>query len=140
MMRPASLTLAAGLLLGGAGTAQADDAPACNPAGAQLELNACADQDFRKADAELNAVYRQVLALHADSPIALARIKAAQRLWVQLRDADLEARYPVGADENPRMLYGSMYPMLYSGAKASLTATRTAYLRSQFLERSEYDL
>ncbi|REN19267.1 DUF1311 domain-containing protein, partial [Mycobacterium tuberculosis] len=59
---------------------------------------------------------------------------------IQLRDADLEARYPVGEDENPRFLYGSMYPMLYSSAKAALTTARTAYLRNEFLERSEYDL
>lgn len=140
MMRLSSFPLTCALLLGGASSAHADDAPACNPAGTQLELNACAGQAFSKADAELNAVYRQVLARHADAPVALARIKAAQRLWVQLRDADLEARYPVGEDEDPRLLYGSMYPMLHSEAKAALTATRTAFLRNQFLERSEYDL
>ena len=140
MMRRFSSLWLACLLLGSAFTAQADDAPACNGAGTQLELNACAHQEFSKADAELNTAYRQVLARHADAPTALARIKTAQRLWVQLRDADLEARYPVGEDEDPRMLYGSMYPMLYASAKAALTTTRTAYLRSQFLERSEYDL
>ncbi|MCF3495285.1 MAG: lysozyme inhibitor LprI family protein [Stenotrophomonas sp.] len=130
------------LLLGTAAPAWAAsaDADGCNPEGTQMELNACADRDFRKADAELNAVYRQVLAKLAGQPVALARLKDAQRLWVQLRDADLEARYPVGKDENPRVLYGSMYPMLYLHAKSSLTDTRTAYLRSEFLERSEYDL
>lgn len=131
------LTLA--VLLCAAAPAFAQDV-ACNPGGNQLELNACADQEFKKADAELNAVYRQIVTRLAGEPVALAKVKAAQRLWVQLRDADLEARYPVGADENPRFLYGSMYPMLYSGAKAALTTTRTAYLRNEFLERSEYDL
>jgi len=85
-------------------------------------------------------VYRQIVAKLAGEPVALAKMKAAQRLWVQLRDADLDARYPVGDDENPRLLYGSMYPMLYSGAKAALTTTRVTYLRNEFLERSEYDL
>ena len=131
------LTLA--VLLCAAAPAFAQDV-VCNPGGNQLELNACADQDFKKADAELNAVYRQIVTRLAGEPVALAKVKAAQRLWVQLRDADLEARYPVGADENPRFLYGSMYPMLYSGAKAALTTARTAYLRNEFLERSEYDL
>ncbi|MER2178783.1 MAG: lysozyme inhibitor LprI family protein [Stenotrophomonas maltophilia] len=131
------LTLA--VLLCAAAPAFAQDV-ACNPGGNQLELNACADQEFKKADAELNAVYHQIVTRLAGEPVALAKVKAAQRLWVQLRDADLEARYPVGADENPRFLYGSMYPMLYSGAKAALTTTRTAYLRNEFLERSEFDL
>jgi len=135
MMRLLSLAL----LLCAAAPAFAQDV-ACNPGGNQLELNACADQDFKKADAELNAVYRQIVTKLAGEPVALAKMKAAQRLWIQLRDADLEARYQVGDDENPRLLYGSMYPMLYSGAKAALTETRTAYLRNEFLERSEYDL
>ena len=127
------------LLLGAAAPAAAQPV-ACDPGGNQLELNACADREFKQADAELNAVYRQILAKLAGEPVALAKMKAAQRVWVQLRDADLEARYPVGADENPRFLYGSMYPMLYSDAKAALTSARTAYLRKEFLERSEYDL
>ena len=133
------LLISLGLLLGAAAPVTAQEV-ACDPGGSQLELNACADQDFKKADAELNAVYRQVVARLAGEPVALAKMKAAQRLWIQLRDADLEARYPVGEDENPRFLYGSMYPMLYAGAKAALTTTRTAYLRNEFLERSEYDL
>lgn len=133
------LTLA--LLAGTAASAwAATDADGCNPEGSQMELNACAARDFSRADAELNTVYRQIVAKLSGQPVALSRLKEAQRLWVQLRDADLEARYPVGKDEDPRMLYGSMYPMLYSGAKADLTTTRTAYLRGEFLERSEYDL
>lgn len=112
----------------------------CNPSGNQGELNACAALELAQADAALNAVYRQVLAKHAGESVALEKIKAAQRLWIQLRDADLDARYPVGDDEDPRVLYGSMYPMLYAFEKAALTETRTAYLRKQFLERSEYDL
>ncbi|MGV8959607.1 MAG: lysozyme inhibitor LprI family protein [Stenotrophomonas sp.] len=112
----------------------------CNPAGNQMQLNACAAENLAKADAELNRVYRQVLARHAGEAVALEKIKAAQRVWIQLRDADLAARYPVGKDENPRVLYGSMYPMLYAGAKAALTETRTAFLRKEFLERGEYDL
>lgn len=131
--------LSLALLLCAAAPAFAQDV-ACNPGGNQLELNACADQDFRKADAELNAVYRQIVTKLAGEPVALAKMKAAQRLWIQLRDADLDARYPVGKDENPRLLYGSMYPMLYSGAKAALTTARVTYLRNEFLERSEYDL
>ena len=131
------LTLA--VLLCAAAPAFAQDV-VCNPGGNQLELNACADQEFRKADAELNAVYRQIVTRLAGEPVALAKVKAAQRLWVQLRDADLEARYPVGADENPRFLYGSMYPMLYSANKAELIRQRTQWLRATFLDRAEGEL
>lgn len=113
---------------------------ACNASGTQAELNACAREDFEKADAELNAVYRQIVTDLSGEPVALARMKDAQRLWVKLRDADLDARYPVGKGENPYFLYGSMFPMRYLGQKAMLTQARTAYLRSEFLERSEGDL
>jgi len=130
------LTLA--LLLGAAAPASAESA--CDDLSTQMQMNECANEGFEEADAALNAVYRQVVGKLADAPVALANLKAAQRLWVQLRDADLEAQYPVGKDEDPRMLYGSMDPMLYSGAKTALTQTRTDYLRKEFLERSEYDL
>lgn len=130
------LTLA--LLLGAAAPASAESA--CDDLSTQMQMNECANEGFEEADAALNAVYRQVVSKLAGAPVALANLKAAQRLWVQLRDADLEAQYPVGKDEDPRMLYGSMYPMLYSGAKTALTQTRTDYLRKEFLERSEYDL
>lgn len=133
------ILISLGLLLGAVAPVAAQDVK-CDPGGNQLELNACADNEFKQADAELNAVYRQIVAKLAGEPVALAKMKAAQRLWVQLRDADLDARYPVGDDENPRLLYGSMYPMLYSGAKAALTTARVTYLRNEFLERSEYDL
>ncbi|MEN5222698.1 lysozyme inhibitor LprI family protein [Stenotrophomonas sp. TWI377] len=126
------------LLLCAAAPAFAESA--CDDLSTQMQMNECANEGFETADAALNAVYRQVVGELADAPVALAKLKAAQRLWVQLRDADLEAQYPVGKDEDPRMLYGSMYPMLYIGAKAALTETRTAYLRNEFLERSEYDL
>ena len=113
---------------------------ACDDARTQLDINECAAAEATAADAELNAVYRQVMQKLQGQQVAIDKLRAAQRLWIPLRDADIEARYPVGEDENPRFLYGSMYPMLYSGAKTALTQTRTDYLRKEFLERSEYDL
>lgn len=110
----------------------------CNPAGSQVELNACAAEELAAADAELNATWREVLARQGDDAVALDRLKAAQRLWIQLRDADLEARFPLAEGQNPRVQYGSMYPMSFASAKAELTRARTHYLRTQFLERDEY--
>ncbi|WP_045769912.1 lysozyme inhibitor LprI family protein [Xanthomonas albilineans] len=131
--------LALALLVSVAAPARADNV-GCDPAGAQAQLDACAAQDLRKADAELNTIYRQIMAKLVKQPLALDKLKTAQRLWVQLRDADLEARYPAGNHRSPQMLYGSMYPTLYASTKAELTAARTAYLRATFLERREGDL
>ncbi len=113
---------------------------ACDDARTQLDINQCAAQDAEAADAELNAVYRQVLQKLQGQQVAIDKLRAAQRLWIPLRDADIEARYPVGKDENPRVLYGSMYPMLYSANKAELTRQRTQWLRATFLDRAEGEL
>jgi uncharacterized protein YecT (DUF1311 family) len=113
---------------------------ACDNARTQLEINECAAQEASAADAELNAVYRQVMQQLQGQSVAVEKLRAAQRLWIPLRDADIAARYPVGKDENPRVLYGSMYPMLYSAAKADLTRQRTQWLRATFIDRAEGDL
>ncbi len=105
----------------------------CNPAGNQAEMNQCAFDDLRKADADLNATYAQVLAKLKGQTVALARLKSAQRLWVQLRDADLAAQFPVPDKQDPRVEYGSLYPLERAAAQTELTRQRTAYLRKQFL-------
>ncbi|MFC6350817.1 MULTISPECIES: lysozyme inhibitor LprI family protein [Stenotrophomonas] len=113
---------------------------ACDDARTQLDINECAALEADASDAELNAVYRQVMQKLQGQPVAIDKLRNAQRLWIQLRDADIQARYPVGKDENPRVLYGSMYPMLYSANKAELTRQRTHWLRATFLDRAEGEL
>lgn len=113
---------------------------ACDDARTQLDINECAAAEATAADAELNAVYRQVMQQLQGQQVAIDKLRAAQRLWIPLRDADIEARYPVGKDENPRVLYGSVYPMLYSSNKAALTRQRTQWLRATFLDRAEGEL
>jgi len=110
---------------------------ACNPEGSQAEMNRCALDDFDRADSELNAVYAQIVAGMKGNPVALQRLKAAQRLWIQLRDADLAAQFPLADGEDARIAYGSIYPLEYAGAKAELTRQRSTYLRQQFLAQPD---
>ena len=105
---------------------------ACNPGGSQSEMNQCAFDELRKADAELNAAYQQALASMKDDAVARERLQTAQRLWIQLRDADLEAQFPLAEGQSAQLEYGSIYPLEYATAKAELTRQRTAYLRGQF--------
>lgn len=129
------LTLAAALLAVLAPLAQADEhAIPCNHTGSQIELNRCAADAFASADAELNATWRAVLAQHGDDALTRANLVTAQRLWVQLRDADLDALFPLPAGEDYRVYYGSMYPMSRFDVKTALTQARTTYLRERFLE------
>ena len=114
--------------------------PVCNPDGAQAELNACAAEKLALADADLNRVYRAVLERLADDGLATQRLRNAQRLWIQLRDADIQARYPVPDGGDARMLHGSIYPLLVLTAKAEATRARSAWLRRHFLENEEGQL
>ena len=67
----------------------------CSKAVATVELNACAERDFAKADRELNEVYRAAL-VRVDRDAAndmvrrewRAALQDAQRKWLAYRDAD----------------------------------------------------
>ena len=128
------------LLLSLMAPASAFAAEDCADTSTQTGMNDCAGAELARADAELNSVYREAAGRLKGNAVALSTLRAAQRLWIQLRDADLSARYPVAAESDPRVEYGSMYPMLYAQARTELTRARTAYLRKQFLERGEYGL
>ena len=116
--------------------AGAEDAVACNPEGNQLQLNACAGAELAAAQAELDATWEQVQQLHADEDhaVALSRLQAAHELWLQLLEADLAAQFPLAEGQDPRVMYGSMYPMSLALARAGLTRQRTAWLRATILE------
>jgi uncharacterized protein YecT (DUF1311 family) len=95
---------------------------ACDEAKSQMELNQCAGEQYKKADERLNAVYRRALEFmqkdlaearerkDADqvkyNQLAIEKLKAAERAWVQYRDLHCEAA---------RHQYegGSMNPMVW---------------------------
>jgi uncharacterized protein YecT (DUF1311 family) len=87
-------------------------------AAAQVEMNACASQEAARVDAELNAIYRKLLAITAAQPEAVARIRAAERAWIAYRNAFVLGMYPAS---NKLAEYGSMYPMEADLLRARLT-------------------
>ena len=107
--------------------------PDCNPEGAQDEMNICAVEELGAADEELNKVYRAILARNAGDPLFIEKFKAAQRLWIQLRDAEVEARLPLAEDESGQFKYGSSFLVEETMALKELTEQRTRYLRAQWL-------
>lgn len=94
----------------------------------QSEMNAEAFADFQKADAALNKIYKKLLAVMEDDE-AKAKLKAAQRAWVALRDAQAEFDSDV-------MRGGSGAPMLYQGSRTESTNQRIAVLRKCLEDRS----
>lgn len=97
-----------------------------SPAQTQTEMNEDACAKYKKADAEMNAVYRQVLDKYKSETAFVAKFKTAQRAWIAFRDAHLESVYP---EPNKLQAYGSVNPMCRCAVLAELTAERTKQLK-----------
>jgi uncharacterized protein YecT (DUF1311 family) len=105
----------------------------CDTAKTQSEMSMCADLQYRKADAELNDAYRDLLAGYKklDKDLASALTKS-QRAWIAHRDADcvLESLASQG---------GSAQPMIFSMCLERITLERVKWLRGR-LSCQEGDL
>lgn len=126
-MRLPYLLALAPLLLSAA--AQADD---CANASTQSAMNECADKQYKQADSQLNALYKQINSRLQDSPDSKKRLVSAQRAWVAFRDA--ECAFAASGVEG-----GSVYPMIYNGCLAELTEKRVAAFKT-YLDCQEGDL
>lgn len=101
----------------------------------QAEMNKEAATDYRKADAELNKVYQQIMEEYADDPTFLAALRTSQRNWITFRDSELKMKYP----EREPGWYGSIQPMCVSYYLAELTNERTTKLRTWLIGTEEGD-
>lgn len=104
----------------------------CDQASTQTDMNLCADQAYRKSDADLNAAYKAVMARLKDSKDAATKMQAAQKAWLFFRDA--ECAFSSGG-----VTGGSAYPMVLSMCLDKLTQTRTKELRA-YLKCEEGDM
>jgi uncharacterized protein YecT (DUF1311 family) len=93
----------------------------CANTSIQMELNFCAEQDWTAADAELNRVYKEVMAamkamdqsLPPELQGAATTLRDAQRAWITFRDANCNlAGYPMrGGSAEPLLIYGCLRQM-----------------------------
>jgi len=60
---------------------------------------------MQSADDELNKTYQQLLKKATGDPVALQKIRAAQKAWVAFRDAQIAALYP----SEDKQQYGSAF-------------------------------
>jgi uncharacterized protein YecT (DUF1311 family) len=88
----------------------------------QAELNREAAAQFERADAQLNDIYKRVLAAAAVDEERQQKLIKAQRAWLVYRDAEAEFE----ADE---VRGGTAYSMEYNGARTKLTEERVKALR-----------
>ena len=91
----------------------------------QNEMNRCAADEHKKADAELNRVYQQLLPkLEGEHK---EKLKVAQRAWIAFRDAHCE--YEAFAFDG-----GSMQPLIRFSCLEAVTRERTKQLRGALQE------
>lgn len=98
----------------------------CEEAKSTLQINGCFAKELKKADAELNKVYRLTLKkLEADDA---ALLRKAQRAWLAYRDAQCEA---------DRALWGGGTggPAAWMSCKLELTSQRTAEIRNTYRDQ-----
>ena len=93
----------------------------CDAAKTQADLNKCYGDAYRKSDAELNKLYKQLQGRLKDGPGDSKQLVAAQRAWVGFRDA--ECGFASGGG-------GSVGPMLDAICLDRLTMQRIKDLKT----------
>lgn len=102
----------------------------CDPEGNQQALNACAFAEQDGARQALDALLAELNGMYEHAPERIADLKKDQQAWEQQLAAHLSALFPVAEGEDPRVLYGSWYPMQHAGARTQLTRQRVEFLEN----------
>lgn len=91
----------------------------------QFEMNQSANNDFVKADNELNSVYQKIIKEYKSDIKFIKNFKTSQKIWIQFRDAEMKVKFPEREDG----YYGSVFPMCWSMELTELTKVRTKKLK-----------
>lgn len=113
----------------------------CAKAMTQSDLNLCEGQQYKKADARLNAIYRKLVGLietdlardkqqkYADivkfDETALVDLKKTEHLWIQYRDSQCDAA-------EQQIDGGSMAPMTWAICMTNVTEDRINELKDAY--------
>jgi uncharacterized protein YecT (DUF1311 family) len=91
----------------------------------QAEMNREANESYKKADKELNYIYKTILTEYKSDTVFINNLKTSQRIWITFRDAELKVKYP----ETDPIFYGSIFPLCVSIYLEKLTRERIASLK-----------
>ena len=94
----------------------------CADKGTQGEMNACFNGDFAVADKTLNTLYQRLM--RKLGPADAGRLRDAQRTWIGFRDK--HCAFVANPNKG-----GSIYPAIFAGCAAAVTATRAAQLHDR---------
>ena len=92
----------------------------------QTEMNEQAYQAAKKADNELNNVYKKILIKHKKDKVFISKLEKAQIAWIKFKDAEIDAIYP---EEDKLHNYGSVYPMCIYCDLTEITKQRIKELK-----------
>jgi len=92
----------------------------------QLDMNVDAIRAYKKADKELNLVYKQVIGKMSEQE--KTNLKTAQRKWIKMKESSCTKE--AGEYEG-----GSMYPMIYHDCLAIKTKKRLTELKKMLIGR-----
>ncbi|WP_367717167.1 lysozyme inhibitor LprI family protein [Nitratireductor sp. GISD-1A_MAKvit] len=95
--------------------------PDCGSPQTQLDMTQCASEDYRIADAELNARYGAVMRRYESNEEGRRMLQDAQRAWIRFRDAEC-------ALATLSVRGGSIEPMIRAQCLQELTETRARQL------------
>lgn len=87
----------------------------CENAQTQLVMNQCASAEYKKADNELNKIYKEIVKRASDEQAR--SLKIAQHKWIEYRDSDCEF-------QTSKYREGSIYPMIHAYCMAKKTTDR----------------
>jgi uncharacterized protein YecT (DUF1311 family) len=96
--------------------------PCFDKAKTQAELDVCASEEAKRADAEMNRAYQRLLAKVSTDSNARDKIVSSQRAWLIYRDSYIAAMYPA---DDKQMAYGTMFPMEVDLLIADMTRSQT---------------
>ena len=91
----------------------------------QFQMDVCANQEAKRAEAELNRVYGEAISRSKTYPLATSKLKKAEQIWVAYRKAYLEAMFP---QKDKQAVYGTMFPMEADLEFADMTWRQAAAL------------
>lgn len=102
----------------------------------QSEMKLEASENYKKADRELNSTYKKIIAEYKDDISFLKNLKISQNLWIKLRDAEINTKFP----ETEPTYYGSFHPVCVSNFLTELTKKRTKELKIWLVGIEEGDM
>ena len=103
-------------------------------AGTQVAMNACASEEARRADADLNGIYQKVLSAAGSQSAFIEKIKVAEKAWIVYRDAYVDAMYPA---KDKQVAYGSLFPMEVDLLRSKLTQQQITALKELLKQYGE---